>query len=44
MTMCEIASHMYKDFDREDSWENPGRARIVQLVAKHGQMVVGNED
>ncbi|MFT7542547.1 MAG: hypothetical protein ACI9K5_003527 [Gammaproteobacteria bacterium] len=30
---------MYEDFDREGSWENPDRAHIVTLAARHGQVV-----
>lgn len=44
MTSCEGASHMYEDFDREGSWDYPDRARLVQLAAKHGQVVVSSED
>jgi hypothetical protein len=31
---------MYEDSDREGSWENPDRAHLVALAAKHGQVVV----
>jgi len=35
---------MYEDFDREGSWENPDRDRLVQLAAKHGQVVVNSDN
>ncbi|MDB4476509.1 cupin domain-containing protein [bacterium] len=44
MTSYEGASHMYEDFDREGSWENPNRDHLVQLAAKHGQVVVDSHD
>ncbi len=44
MTSCEGASHMYEDFDREGSWENPDRAQLIQLAAKHGQVVLNGKD
>jgi len=44
MTSREGASHMYEDFDREGSWENPDRARLVELAAKHGQVVAAPKD
>jgi hypothetical protein len=30
---------MYEDFDREGSWENSDRTRLIELAAKHGQVV-----
>jgi mannose-6-phosphate isomerase-like protein (cupin superfamily) len=44
MTSREGASHMYEDFDREGSWENPDRARLIELAAKHGQVVATPKD
>jgi len=44
MTSREDVSHMYEDFDREGSWESPAPARLVELAAKHGQVVTDSKD
>jgi hypothetical protein len=40
MTSLGNASKMFTDFDREGSWDNPDRAKLIALAAKHGQVVV----
>jgi quercetin dioxygenase-like cupin family protein len=44
MTSREGASRMYVDFDREGSWGNADRAKLVALAAKHGQVVAPTTD
>ncbi len=39
MTSAGNASKMYEDFDQYGSWENPDRAKLGALAAKHGQIV-----
>jgi quercetin dioxygenase-like cupin family protein len=38
------AAAMYTEFDREGSWDNPDRAKLVALAAKHGQVVAPTTD
>ena len=44
MTSLGNASKMFTDFDREGSWDNPDRAKLIALVARHGQVVVPTTD
>ena len=43
MTSQGNASAMYEAFDREGSWGETSRERVIALSAEHGQSVVTGE-